>query len=120
MKTVKNSKSAPFGWGVVARIILKKTAQMNKKHSKFSNYFSKFRNQQSTTKVFLSHGSQIREGFRKNIQSCPHLPQTNIFSFFAFTRLSNAFAMIIFMKKILVQKKWGGHGPPRPPRFCRQ
>ena len=42
MKTVKNSKSAPFGWGVVARIFLKKTAQMNKKHSNFSNYFSKF------------------------------------------------------------------------------
>ena len=23
--------------------------------------------------------------------------------------------MIIFMKKILLQKKWGGHGPPGPP-----
>ena len=30
--------------------------------------------------------------------------------------MSNVFAMIIFMKKILLQKKWGGGAwPPRPP-----
>ena len=63
IKTVKNSKFAPFGRGVVARIFLRKTAQMNKKHSKFSNYFSKFFKYQSSSTLARNPLNKLKNIF---------------------------------------------------------